>query len=98
MQGTPGPRTLMDIRTSGGPPTEAEIAAVDGVLGPPASLWEGGQRTPADDHLARGGPAARSRHDLLLPVLHALPAGVGWDRRGSLQVAYPRVNNPPPMD
>src|SRR6266851_4356047 len=68
---------LVDIRTSGGPPTEAEIVAVDGVLGPPASLWEGGQRTPADDHLARGGHASRSRRDLLLPVLHALQGEVG---------------------
>src|SRR6266853_3100126 len=87
MQGTSGPRTLMDIRTSGGPPTDAEIAAVDGVLGPPASLWEGGQRTPADDHLARGGHASRSRRDLLLPVLHALQDEVGWVSRGSLEYA-----------
>ncbi len=85
----------MDIRTSGGPPTEAEIAAVDGVLGPPASLWEGGQRTPADDHLARGGHASRSRRDLLLPVLHALQDEVGWVSRGGLEYACRRLNVPP---
>ena len=85
----------MDIKTSGGPPTEAEIAAVDGVLGPPASLWEGGQRTPADDHLARGGHASRSRRDLLLPVLHALQDEVGWVSRGGLEYACRRLNVPP---
>src|SRR5258706_14595323 len=95
MQGTSGPRTLMDIRTSGGPPTEAETAAVDGVLGPPASLWEGGQRTPADDHLARGGHASRSRRDQLLPVLHALQDEVGWVSRGGLEYACRRLNVPP---
>jgi NADH-quinone oxidoreductase subunit F len=85
----------VDIRTSGGPPSEAEIAAVDGVLGPPASLWEGGQRTPADDHLARGGHASRSRRDLLLPVLHALQDEVGWVSRGGLEYACRRLNVPP---
>ena len=85
----------MDIKTSGGPPTEAEIAAVDGVLGPPASLWEGGQRTPADDHLARGGHASRSRRDLLLPVLHALQDEIGWISRGGLEYACRRLDVPP---
>jgi len=85
----------VDIRTSGGPPTEAEIAAVDGVLGPPASLWEGGQRTPADDHLARGGHASRSRRDLLLPVLHALQDEIGWISRGGLEYACRRLDVPP---
>ena len=85
----------MDIRTSGGPPTESEIDAVDGVLGPPASLWEGGQRTPADDHLARGGHASRSRRDQLLPVLHALQDEMGWVSRGGLEYACRRLNIPP---
>jgi len=85
----------VDIKTSGGPPTEAEIAAVDGVLGPPASLWEGGQRTPADDHLARGGHASRSRRDLLLPVLHALQDEIGWISRGGLEYACRRLDVPP---
>jgi NADH-quinone oxidoreductase subunit F len=85
----------VDIKTSGGPPTDAEIAAVDGVLGPPASLWEGGERTPADDHLARGGHASRSRRDLLLPVLHALQDEVGWISRGGLEYACRRLDVPP---
>jgi NADH-quinone oxidoreductase subunit F len=85
----------VDIRTTGGPPTAAEIAAVDGVLGPPESLWEGGERTPADDHLARGGHASRSKRELLLPVLHGLQDEVGWISRGGLEYACRRLNVPP---
>ncbi|HEX9100032.1 MAG TPA: NAD(P)H-dependent oxidoreductase subunit E [Candidatus Dormibacteraeota bacterium] len=85
----------MDIRTTGGPPTAAEIAAVDRVLGPPESLWEGGTRTPADDHFARGGHTTRSKRDLLLPVLHSLQDEVGWIGRGGLDYACRRLNVPP---
>ena len=85
----------MDIRTTGGPPTAAEIVAVDRVLGPPTSLWEGGERTPADDHLSRGGHSARSKRDLLLPVLHGLQDEVGWISRGGLEYACRRLNVPP---
>jgi NADH-quinone oxidoreductase subunit F len=85
----------LDIRTSGGPPTAAEVAAVDAVLGPPESLWEGGERRPADDHLARGGHTTRSKRDLLLPVLHGLQDGVGWISRGGLEYACRRLNVPP---
>jgi NADH-quinone oxidoreductase subunit F len=58
-------------------------------------LWDGGERTPADDHLARGGREARSRRDLLLPVLHGLQDGVGWISRGGLEYACRRLNVPP---
>jgi len=85
----------VDIRTSGGPPTAAEVAAVDHVLGPPESLWEGGERTAADDHFARGGSALRSKRDLLLPVLHGLQDEVGWISRGGLEYACRRLNVPP---
>ena len=71
------------------------MAAVDHVLGPPVSLWEGGERTPADDHLARGGHSMRSKRDLLLPVLHGLQDEVGWISRGGLEYACRRLNLPP---
>src|SRR5437879_13926126 len=71
------------------------MAAVDGVLGPPESLWEGGERTGADDHFARGGHAVRSKRDLLLPVLHGLQDEVGWISRGGLEYACRRLNVPP---
>ena len=85
----------MDIRTTGGPPTIEEIAAVDGFLGPPESLWEGGTRVPQDDHLAYGGRASRDRRHLLLPVLHAVQDHVGWVSRGALEYTCRRLAVPP---
>ena len=85
----------MDIRTTGGPSTAEEIAAVDGVLGQPESLWEGGERRPADDHIAFGGRAARSQRPLLLPVLHAIQDRIGWVSRGALEYACRRLSIPP---
>ncbi|HKV86570.1 MAG TPA: NADH-ubiquinone oxidoreductase-F iron-sulfur binding region domain-containing protein [Candidatus Dormibacteraeota bacterium] len=85
----------MDIRTTGGPATADEVAAVDSVLGDPESLWEGGQRRPADDHIAYGGRAARSRRHMLLPVLHAVQDRTGWVSRGALEYACRRLSVPP---
>src|SRR5580765_6985183 len=85
----------MDIRTTGGPATDEEMAAVDGLLGEPASLWEGGARHPADDHVAYGGRALRSQRHMLLPVLHAIQDRVGWVSRGALEYACRRLSIPP---
>ena len=85
----------MDIRTTGGRATEEEMAAVDGLLGEPESLWEGGARRPADDHVAYGGRAVRSQRHLLLPVLHAIQDRVGWVSRGALEYACRRLSIPP---
>jgi NADH-quinone oxidoreductase subunit F len=85
----------VDIRTTGGPSTAEETAAVDGVLGDPTSLWEGGERRPQDDHIAFGGSAARSRRPLLLPVLHAIQDRIGWVSRGALEYACRRLSIPP---
>jgi NADH-quinone oxidoreductase subunit F len=85
----------VDIRTTGGPATAKEKAAVDAVLGDPTSLWEGGERRPADDHIAFGGLAARSQRPLLLPVLHAIQDRVGWVSRGALEYACRRLSIPP---
>ncbi|MHB8588898.1 MAG: NADH-quinone oxidoreductase subunit NuoF [Candidatus Dormibacteraceae bacterium] len=85
----------MDIRTTGGPPTADEVAAVDGLLGDAVSLWGGGKRRPADDHIAFGGASARSQRPLLLPVLHAIQDRVGWVSRGGLEYACRRLSIPP---
>jgi len=85
----------VDIRTTGGPATAEEIAAVDSVLGDPTSLWEGGARQPADDHIALGGHATRARRPLLLPVLHAIQDRAGWVSRGALEYACRRLSIPP---
>jgi len=85
----------VQIRTTGGPPTAEEIEAVDAVLGEPVSLWDGGERTPLDDHFARGGRDMRSQRHLLLPVLHSLQDRVGWVSRGGLEYACRRLSVPP---
>jgi NADH-quinone oxidoreductase subunit F len=85
----------VDIRTTGGPPTAEETTAVDSVLGDPTSLWEGGERRPADDHIAFGGRSARSQRQLLLPVLHAIQDRIGWVSRGALEYACRRLSIPP---
>src|SRR4029077_7133443 len=94
-QASTSARPLVDIRTTGGPPTAEEITAVDGFLGPAESLWEGGSRVAQDEHLAYGGRAARERRHLLLPVLHALQDRVGWVSRGALEYACRRLAVPP---
>ena len=85
----------MDIRTTGGPATTAEMAAVDRILGEPQSLWEGGVRHPGDDHVAYRGRDARSRRHLLLPVLHSVQDETGWVSRGALEYACRRLDVPP---
>ena len=64
----------MDLHFHGPEPTAAEQAAVDSVLGPPASAWAGGPRNVEEEGHSSllGGHAARSRRDLLLPALHAV--------------------------
>jgi NADH-quinone oxidoreductase subunit F len=71
------------------------MAAVDSVLGDPTSLWEGGERRAADDHIAFGGLATRSRRPLLIPVLHAIQDRIGWVSRGALEYACRRLSIPP---
>jgi len=85
----------VQIRTTGGPPTAEEIEAVDAVLGEPVSLWDGGERTPLDDHVARGGHEVRSQRHQLLPVLHSLQDRVGWVSRGGMEYACRRLSVPP---
>ena len=76
--------------------TEAERAAVDLFLGEPDSGWSGGERAPADYHIALGGyhEAAEQRH-LLLPVLRALQAAIGWISPGGLNYISERLSVPP---
>jgi NADH-quinone oxidoreductase subunit F len=71
------------------------MAAVDSLLGPADSLWSGGERRPADDHVAYGGRSRRSQRHLLLPVLHAIQDRSGWVSRGALEYACRRLSIPP---
>jgi NADH-quinone oxidoreductase subunit F len=77
-------------------PTAEERAAVDGILGPPETGWEGGGGRSAEDlRVVRGGREARERRHLLLPTLHALQASAGWISRGGLNYACRRLSVPP---
>ena len=86
----------MDLHVIGPLASPAERAAVDGVLGPPTSGWQGGARDPGlDGHIARGGHAARSQRDLLLPVLHAIQSRVGWISQPAINYVSRRLTIPP---
>jgi len=86
----------VDIKLSKALPTDAERAAVDAVLGPPASGWDGGARDAAkDSRMAVGGHSARERRDELLPALHAVQDRVGWISEGALQYVCKRLTVPP---
>jgi len=86
----------VDLRlTAKAPATEEERAAVDEVLGPPPSQWEGGARRPEDAHQAFGGHAARGRRHHLITVLHAIQEKVGWISPGALDYVSERLTVPP---
>src|SRR6266702_5168754 len=87
----------MDIRRLDAEPTADERAAVDALLGPPLSAWDGGARGNARDaHVATvGGRDSRAMRHLLLPSLRALQGRVGWITAGGLGYICDRLNVPP---
>jgi NADH-quinone oxidoreductase subunit F len=86
----------MDLHVIGPLASPAERGAVDAILGPAESGWRGGVRdTGLEGHTARGGHAARSRRDLLIPVLHAVQSRIGWISQPALNYACRRLTVPP---
>ena len=85
----------MDLHFGDSKPTDEERAAVDALLGPPESSWEGADRSDADLRWARGGREARDRRDLLLPGLHAVNDRIGWISEGALDYLCRRLTVPP---
>ncbi|MFF7393384.1 NAD(P)H-dependent oxidoreductase subunit E [Streptomyces scabiei] len=85
----------MDLHFGDSKPTDEEKAAVDALLGPPESSWEGADRSDADLRWARGGREARERRDLLLPGLHAINDRIGWISEGALDHLCRRLTVPP---
>ncbi|HET7697268.1 MAG TPA: NAD(P)H-dependent oxidoreductase subunit E [Vicinamibacterales bacterium] len=87
----------MDIRPVDATATTDERAAVNALLGPPQSAWDGGPRgNPRDAHVAAvGGRDTRARRHLLLPALRALQSRVGWISEGGLGYVCDRLNVPP---
>ena len=86
----------MDLHLRHATPTDDERAAVDGLLGPPRSAWDGGDRgSSRDGHVAMGGREMRERRHLLLPALQALQARVGWISETGLDYVCQRLGVPP---
>jgi NADH-quinone oxidoreductase subunit F len=80
----------------GATPIAAERAAVDAVLGPPATGWDGGERrADVEGHVATGGHTARGRRHLLLPALQAVQRRCGWITAGALNYVCRRLDVPP---
>ncbi|NGO67691.1 NADH-ubiquinone oxidoreductase-F iron-sulfur binding region domain-containing protein [Streptomyces boncukensis] len=86
----------MDLHFGDAEPSADEREAVDALLGPPASTWEGAaDRTGGDLRWARRGRRVAGRRDLLLPGLHALNDRVGWISEGGLGYLCRRLEVPP---
>ncbi|MGW1315267.1 NAD(P)H-dependent oxidoreductase subunit E [Streptomyces sp. NPDC002426] len=87
----------MDLKYTDATPSDAEREAVDALLGPPPSGWEGAaERSDEDLRWARGGAAAaRDRRDQLLPALHAVNDRVGWISEGALDYICRRLTVAP---
>jgi NADH-quinone oxidoreductase subunit F len=77
---------IIDYATTTDKPTAAERAAVDRVLGVPASVYAGAtERSRLDDHVAFGGfHHSQERRTLLLPALHGVQSSIGWVSHGAL--------------
>ena len=86
----------MDLRLLVAEASADERAAVDGLLGPPASGWVGGEHDElVDGHTASGGHAARDERHRLLPALQAVQARTGWISHGALNYICERLTVPP---
>lgn len=86
----------MDLKIVGAEPTDAERKAVDRLLGPPVSGWEGGSRDIVrDGRTALGGRQVSGDRDLLLPVFHAVQDAIGWISHGALNYICRRLSVPP---
>jgi NADH-quinone oxidoreductase subunit F len=86
----------MDLHIVGPEATDAERQAVDGLLGPPLSGWEGGVRNISlEGRTSSGGRQASGDRDLLLPVFHAVQDAVGWISHGALNYICRRLSIPP---
>jgi NADH-quinone oxidoreductase subunit F len=86
----------MDLHIVGAEATEDERSAVDGLLGPPTTEWEGARRNNArDGRTAAGGREISGERHLLLPALHAVQDRIGWISHGALNYICTRLTVPP---
>ena len=86
----------MDIKLLDVAPTEAEKEAVDQLLGPALSGWDGGERDAlTDTRVAEGGHESREERHLLLPVLWAVQDRIGYISAPALAYISKRLTIPP---
>ena len=86
----------MDIHLRHAAPTDEERAAVDALLGPAASAWDGGERGDLRDaHIAIGGRERASSGTCCCPALQALQSRVGWISEAGLDYVCERLSVPP---
>jgi NADH-quinone oxidoreductase subunit F len=86
----------LDLHFLDAAPTAEEREAVDALLGPPTSGWDGGERNERRDaHASSGGHEARAQRHLLLPALEAVQSRVGWISEGALNYICQRLSVPP---
>ena len=80
----------------GASPTADERDAVDALLGPPPTAWEGReQRVDNEGHVGHGGREARQQRHLLLPALHSVQSRAGYISPGALNYICQRLTVPP---
>ena len=86
----------MDLHIIGAEATTAERAAVDRLLGAPATGWDGATRDIArDGRSAAGGRQLTGNRDQLLPAFHAVQDAIGWISHGALNYICTRLSVPP---
>jgi NADH-quinone oxidoreductase subunit F len=87
----------LDLHFTGARATAEEQAAVDSMLGPAESGWDGAAQPDKDDERlsSAGTGEIESRRNLLLPVLHAVQERIGWISPGALNYASQRLGLPP---
>ena len=87
----------MDLRLiPGAVPSDVERQALDALLGPPTSGWDGAiLRLTIEGYAGSSGHAARGQRHMLLPALHAAQAAVGYISPGGLNYICQRLDVPP---
>ncbi len=86
----------MDIKLLNVAPTDEERDAVDLLLGPPTSGWDGGERDAlTDTRVADGGHEVREDRHLLLPALWAVQDRIGYISAPALNYISRRLTIPP---
>ena len=92
----PARETFVDTHFTKDDPSPEERQAVDSILGVPDSGWRGGARNSEQDgHAAVRGHGLGAQRHLLLPVLHAIQARMGWITPTALNYACQRLDIPP---